>query len=336
MGRTQAKLSGFKGSISLNKSKNHRTVLNMRTTNTTGNRVKCPICEKEILHSYFNIHLDGCLAKSNTDSSSSSSSSSLSSSQSLESKIDGLSLHVRSGGIPGLYLVDSFISEEEEREIVYNLDNEALKWKYSSFNGNTMSKSYGFKTSFGLPKEQRCVRRNDPSKGEPNMPSWLNFVISRLATIVSRHPFELNALNGLVKEINECNANSYESEDHFLRPHFDDRHLSGPFLINLSFLCPSIMTYCDSKSDKICDVFLPRRTLQIVTGDSRYYWTHEIKKGNVQGERRVSITWRCAGLTAGVVGLGSKIMNKFLGKNNEKEKDIESHKKDSVIRIKLD
>jgi hypothetical protein len=39
-------------------------------------------------------------------------------------------------------------------------------------------------------------------------------------------------------------------------------------------------------------VLLPRRSLQIMTGDWRYNYHHSIPNENLLGERRVSITFR--------------------------------------------
>lgn len=71
---------------------------------------------------------------------------------------------------------------------------------------------------------------------------------------------------------NECNANCYiRSENHYLTPHYDDRFLSGPILMNLSLQGHSKMTYSKGDSSAIHDivkVVLPRRCLQLVTGSS--------------------------------------------------------------------
>lgn len=59
------------------------------------------------------------------------------------------------------------------------------------------------------------------------------------------------------------------------------------------------MTYTQEKggTGKPMDVFLPRRCLQVQSGRARYEFTHEIKNGNLLGERRVSVTFRESTLT---------------------------------------
>ena len=98
---------------------------------------------------------------------------------------------------------------------------------------------------------------------------------------------------------NECNANLYlRSENHSLTPHYDDRFLSGPILMNLSLHGRSRMIYSKGDSDTVNDVvtvYLPRKCLQLVTGDARYKYKHRINAEDVLDEKRISITWRQAG-----------------------------------------
>eukprot|EP01031_Cornospumella_fuschlensis_P038394 gene38394-46661_t len=42
-------------------------------------------------------------------------------------------------------------------------------------------------------------------------------------------------------------------------------------------------------------VFLPRRALQIVSGDARWQYMHSICAEDILGERRVSVTYRQSG-----------------------------------------
>lgn len=96
--------------------------------------------------------------------------------------------------------------------------------------------------------------------------------------------------------------NSYEqSKGHFLTPHFDDRALSGPLLLNISMGCAAVMTYTSEGVSCSHRVPLPRRCLQIVAEDARYRWKHSILAEDVLGARRVSLTFREAGGSRGVV-----------------------------------
>ena len=107
-------------------------------------------------------------------------------------------------------------------------------------------------------------------------------------------------------EPNEANAISYDKAAGCeLLPHVDDRQMSTDLIVNLSLLCDCVMTYlgervvttthasqrCAARAKKV-DVFLPRRSLQVQSGPTRYNFAHSIRNENLQGPRRVSITFR--------------------------------------------
>lgn len=105
---------------------------------------------------------------------------------------------------------------------------------------------------------------------------------------------------------NECNINFYDrSRGDFLRSHCDDRELSGPLLMNLSLCGKAKMRYSleaaaggksHQQKAQVVDVPLPRRCLQLISGDGRYKWEHAIPKEALLDETRISITWRGAGI----------------------------------------
>lgn len=306
--------------------------------------VTCPVCHIEINSTLIHLHIDSCLLKATEVEEHSPylpENKKESPLYSIETSAlpDDIRLEEMTE-VPGLWLVHNFISEEEEEKIVHHLDNDPTPWHFSSFNGNCNSKAFGVKTQFGAPgsKEERCVRRNNPALGEFDIPSYLDPYPVRLQSVVQqalssqqgklqKDSLQQDSFLGLscqrknlppteiVKFVpNECNVNSYEAQlKHYLRPHFDDRTLSGPILMNLSLNCDSRMTYhlansnntygdsggdgssTSSTSSPIEQEFkinLPRRTLQLVTGPARWKYRHSIKAEDVLGKRRVSITWR--------------------------------------------
>ncbi len=213
-----------------------------------------------------------------------------------------IGLHINNGNIhrleivPGLWIIYDFITEEEENELLHAVDSaNSQPWKHSSFNGHCVSKHYGVKTQFGLPSESRIVRQNEIDNGEMNMPEFLTPFIERLQGIVAMRkdlPSELRTF-----QPNECNINNYlRTENHYLRPHFDDRTLSGPLLVNLSLAGFARMTYTlPGHTSAGIAVDLPRRSLQPVTGKARWSYMHEIKSQDVVDARRVSVTWHQSG-----------------------------------------
>ena len=137
------------------------------------------------------------------------------------------------------------------------------------------------------------VRPNIPERGERDLPPYLWQIVerwqARCATSVLRHWTP-----------NEANANRYERDrGSFLTAHFDDRKLSGDILVNLSLCSSCVMTFENPTEKKKVRVPLPQRSLQVVSGDARYKYTHAIEKGDFDGPVRISITFRKAQLTAG-------------------------------------
>ncbi len=102
-------------------------------------------------------------------------------------------------------------------------------------------------------------------------------------------------------EANEANALSYtKAEGHHISPHCDDRQLSGDTLVNLSLAADATMEYTHDRdrSRRPVRVLLPRRSLQIQTGDVRFNWRHAINNADLPSTgRRVSITFRRAKLS---------------------------------------
>ena len=226
----------------------------------------------------------------------------------------GVRLERRDDLVPGLWLVLELLSESEETQLVRDVDGDSgTPWRVSSFNGFTDTKVFGVRTQFGLPNEERLVRKNDPSRDEHDIPGYMGSLLKRLSALPQRFP-ELRELMRSFR-INDCNVNSYEREKgHFLTPHYDDRALSGPLLLNLSLGCDCFMTYTAERSDQSpVRVLLPRRCLQIVSGDARYCFKHSIAKEDVLGDRRVSVTLRMSGSKSrGVVGAEGSRLDKFL------------------------
>ena len=267
--------------------------------------VLCPVCSISLSAGMMNVHLDACL-KNNKDVrerpiSLDETLDTDCSSFKADSEPTNTIAPVEHSELPGLWLLHEFISEEEEVTIVSLLDSDQTLWHHSSFNGNTMSKSFGVKTQFGPAHiEERIVRKNDPERGEHGVPLYLLPCVDRLKGIVKtmgkkcKMPTVLSSFKP-----NECNANLYlKSENHSLSPHYDDRFLSGPILMNLSLHGRSRMTYSKGDSDAFHDkvvVDLPRRCLQLVTGDARYKYKHRIDAEDIIDDKRVSITWRQAG-----------------------------------------
>lgn len=276
----------------------------------------CPICNLELSVSMMNVHIDNCLSQNDEHGKRKSHRSDIDSderySTALELPAQPPFYPAQHEGLPGLWLIHEFINEDEEASIVANLEADETSWHLSSFNGHCLSKSFGVKTQFGPAHvEERIVRANDASRGERDIPQYLFPYIDRIKDFIKnwsqklKMPTVLNSFRP-----NECNANSYlKSENHSLTAHYDDRFLSGPILMNLSLIGRSVMTYTKGNSEAEHDtvkVELPRRCLQLVTGDARYKYMHRINAEDVIDVKRMSITWRHAGDSNGGLIRGQK------------------------------
>ena len=254
-----------------------------------------------------NMHLNGCLDKIERKVTETKELNAITSDlQLLEREFPAISISSR---LPGLIVIHDFINKEEEMDIISRLDADtSTPWALSTWNGHCDSKHYGYKTQFGrgLSKEVRAVRKNDVSKGEHDIPEFLAPCVAKLSRLKlflvhklsqkSTEGSQFATLSRILRnfEPNECNANSYiKSRKDFMGPHFDDRELSGPLLMNLSMCGDAKMCYTKSDETEIID--LPRCTLQIVMFDARYRWMHSIRSGDINSERRISITWRQIG-----------------------------------------
>lgn len=272
----------------------------------------CPVCLqfKSAVIAMMTHHVEGCLRKPAPSSSSFSSSASSASSTTTPSpsashkQQPALQCIAEPGGLPGLFLLKNFISEDEERFLLSSLEAHPSPWEHSKFNGHCFTKRFGVHTEF-YGKDRHC-REIDPERnpGEHNIPAFTTFLFDRLkllpALIAQTDPKLAAELTKFAP--NEFNANAYaKAQNHYLTRHVDDRQLSGPLLANLSMGSEVVMRYMLEKDPKqVVDVTLPPRTLQIVAGEARFNWTHEIPNALMANGRRVSITIRQAGSKSGV------------------------------------
>ena len=181
----------------------------------------------------------------------------------------------------GYYLYPNFITPDEEAELLAWVDK-GQEWKRSKWNGKHLVKHWGVKTDFTL---QEC-RPPNPALGELLLPKKLEFLVDRMQAQIPEF------LGNWIP--NECNANRYvKRAGHFIGAHFDSRNLSGEIIVNLSLGSDAKMTFSKTSSETN-KVLLPRRSLSIMSKESRYTWKHSIANADLLGETRVSFNWRKA------------------------------------------
>lgn len=185
--------------------------------------------------------------------------------------------------LPGCHVFCNFLSKEEESTLISEIDACEPPWLFSSWNGSCMTKTWGVEVD---------VVARTVGKAKRPIPQFMQSLIQRMCS------GDYLPLAGFLP--NEANANSYDvSRRHWLRAHVDDRQLSGELLANLSLGADCDMLYKHEVSGRQVTVRLPRRALQVVSKESRYDWTHEIRKDEIYGSRRVSVTFRGNGVVKG-------------------------------------
>lgn len=226
--------------------------------------------------------------------------------------------------VPGLFLYEDFITQEEEIEILAQLEDGTNQhqhnWKPSQFNGRHYGKRWGVHCN---------LRDRRVHAAEHELPHFVTHIVLpklqqlllRPSTTSSGTIAAAAAANALKNwKPNEANAIDYRRIDgHFLVAHVDDRQLSKEVIANLSLAGDCFMTFTNvspprrqqrdqhmssgqqpqlQKQQQLHRVLLNRRCLQILTGPARYNYSHGIAHADLLSERRVSVTMRESPLSA--------------------------------------
>jgi len=163
--------------------------------------------------------------------------------------------------IPGTILITEFITQHQHDWLVQKIDtmpwNDALKRK---------TQHYGWQYRYD---RSPLIRERD-YLGE--LPEWLK----RL----SAH------LTGWPPVCNQVIINNYEPGQK-IGKHTDHLTNFGSVIITLSLGSEGVLVF--RNSGNVIEIPVQPRSLLIMTGESRYKWTHELKPVKA---RRVSITFR--------------------------------------------
>jgi alkylated DNA repair dioxygenase AlkB len=184
----------------------------------------------------------------------------------------------------GQWLFEDFVSEAEESELLKTVDKgKPPSWEARSgekANGHHLVKAWGVKPDYYV---------NTVSPAVHPMPPWLLALAERMRgglPLMSRF------------SPNEANAVKYvRDEGHWLKAHADHRSMSAEVIVNLSLGGAATMTFGSTKNGSEHRVLLPRRSLQVMSGDARYANTHAINKEDFHEPLRISITFRYSPIT---------------------------------------
>ncbi|ORZ23731.1 hypothetical protein BCR41DRAFT_293531, partial [Lobosporangium transversale] len=182
----------------------------------------------------------------------------------------------------GLDLLHEFVTTEEESLLIQQLD--ARLWGGQGVEPNPEMKRrhqhYGGVFSYRF---RRVVGDMEA------LPSMFNFLTQRLLD----HQIYTKSPNSII-------VNEYEAGQGIM-PHVDAPRIFGPTISALSLLSDCVMTFQHVKEQNhIYRIHLPRRSLVVMNGSSRYDYKHSISKDLVEyvngleivRDRRVSITYR--------------------------------------------
>ena len=240
---------------------------------------ECPMCSKSLPMHQLTLHASTCNGPPKTP---------------VQNSLSSLS-DATSEPLPGLFLFENFITEEEEAQILAELDGknktlqqEFLPWKPSKFNGTHLGKRWGVHCNL---RDRRVNAAENP------LPHFYQ-------TIIVHKLRRIKQMKGCLP--NEANAIDYRKRlGHYLAAHVDDRKLSLEPIANLSLAGNCVMTFTNvapANRSTTCvpikRVKLKRRCLQVLTGKARYDFSHAIAKEDILSERRVSVTMRESPLTA--------------------------------------
>ncbi|NXR14083.1 ALKB4 dioxygenase, partial [Semnornis frantzii] len=216
---------------------------------------------------------------------------------------------------PGVFVMEEFISEDEESELVELMDRD--DWKPSQ--SGRRKQDYGPKVNF---KKQRLK-----AGSFSGLPSFSKKIVAQMEAC--------SLLDGF-SPVEQCNLDYRPERGSAIDPHFDDCWLWGERLVTLSLLSHTVLSMsCDSegsiqlmptarkenepspqgalpagsdagqerRSNSLASprlvpcrevrvgIALPRRSLLVLRGAARYGWKHGIRRGRIR-RRRVALTFR--------------------------------------------
>ncbi|NXT02735.1 ALKB4 dioxygenase, partial [Jacana jacana] len=219
---------------------------------------------------------------------------------------------------PGVFLMEEFISKDEESEIVELMDQD--DWKPSQ--SGRKKQDYGPKVNF---KKQRLK-----AGSFTGLPSFSEKIVAQMKACP--------VLDGFLP-VEQCNLDYTPERGSAIDPHFDDWWLWGERLVSLNLLSKTVLSMsCDSEDSiqlfptcskekgevrtpgpftgrSACKnsggegvgcvgsprlvpskevsvaVLLPQRSLVVLYGDARYKWKHAIYRKHIE-RRRICVTFR--------------------------------------------
>lgn len=93
------------------------------------------------------------------------------------------------------------------------------------------------------------------------------------------------------KPVELCNLDYRPERGASIDPHLDDTWLWGEHLVTINLLSDTVLTLTNSEHFYEIRIPMPRHSLVILKGQSRYNWMHGIKREDIK-MRRIAVTLR--------------------------------------------
>ncbi|KAK9720543.1 hypothetical protein K7432_004087 [Basidiobolus ranarum] len=183
--------------------------------------------------------------------------------------------------IPGLILIENFITKEEQNGLIENIEKGA--WSGNGIGPNPEMKRrtqhYGYIFSY---RHRRVMSKLGP------LPEHVDFVVKRM--------LEMGILN---QSPNSCIVNEYLPGQGIM-PHIDAPTIFGPIIISLSLKSACLMKFENVHTNIQTDILLSPCSLVVMTEASRFDYKHSISKNlteqlqdlTIERDRRISLTFR--------------------------------------------
>ncbi|KAM5229032.1 alpha-ketoglutarate-dependent dioxygenase alkB homolog 4 [Ctenodactylus gundi] len=201
---------------------------------------------------------------------------------------------------PGVMLIEDFVTEDEEAEMVRLMDCDP--WKLSQ--SGRRKQDYGPRVNFRKQKLKTGAFQG--------LPRFSQAVVRRMGLHPGLEDFQ---------PAEQCNLDYSPERGSAIDPHLDDAWLWGERLVSLNLLSPTVLSMCrdvpgslllrlascaspEALGDSVitpsrsvlCQevevaIAIPRRSLLVLTGPARHQWTHAIHRRHIQS-RRVCATFR--------------------------------------------
>eukprot|EP01060_Flectonema_neradi_P002857 TRINITY_DN1179_c0_g1_i1.p1 TRINITY_DN1179_c0_g1~~TRINITY_DN1179_c0_g1_i1.p1 ORF type:complete len:240 (+),score=55.49 TRINITY_DN1179_c0_g1_i1:53-772(+) len=215
-------------------------------------------------------------------------------------------------GVPGLYLVKDFISAEEEKSMLHDIDSDP-EWETCRSGCRRVRFYVPWRDNKGRVEEKEEIRE---------LPTFVKELATRVIAFGRSLP-ELSAVDWDSYKINDSKCTEMQINEFLPKDalgfHTDNVIAYKDVIVAVSLCSTVTITFRNPKTDQSVDVTVPNRSVYYMTGESRYKWLHGAHLGAVQS-RRVSLTWRRVNYTPPVLILPSQKRKKVAAKKKDPSK----------------